>query len=128
MELNNVVVRLKNDAVLKGKTSDFFPNKTSFHLEKLDGKILGIEVEQLKAIFFVKDINGDENRPDIYDDTIKGSGKKIKCTFSDGESITGYTLGYSPDRHGFYMTPADLNGNNERIFVVKSATQNVEFL
>jgi len=128
MELNNVVARLKKDAVLKGKTSDFFPNKTSFHLETLDGKIVRIDVEQLKAVFFVKDINGDAFRPDIYDDTIKGSGKKIKCTFIDGESIVGYTLGYSPDRHGFYMTPADLNGNNERIFVVKSATQNVEFL
>lgn len=128
MEQNNVVVRLKNNSVLKGKTSDFFPNKTNFHLQKLNGDVVGIDVEQLKAVFFVKDINGDENRPDIYDDNLKASGKKIKCTFSDGEAITGFTLGYSPDRHGFYMTPADVNGNNERIFVVKSATQNVEFL
>jgi len=128
MELNNVVARLKDNSVLKGKTSDFFPNKTSFHLEKLDGSIVGIDIEKLKAIFFVKDIHGDQARKDTYNDAIQGSGKKIKCTFNDGESITGYTLGYSPDRHGFYMTPANLNGNNERVFVVKSATQKVEFL
>jgi hypothetical protein len=48
--------------------------------------------------------------------------------FSDGEIVIGYTLGYSPERQGFYMTPADLQGNNERIFVVKSATAKIEFL
>jgi len=128
MELNNVVARLKNNTVLKGKTSDFFPNKTNFHLQKCDGEIVGVDVERLKAVFFVKDIHGDQSRTDTYNDTIQGSGRKIKCTFKDGESITGYTLGYSPDRNGFYMTPANLNGNNERIFVVKSATQKVEFV
>jgi hypothetical protein len=48
--------------------------------------------------------------------------------FIDGETMAGYTLGYSPDRQGFYLTSADLQGNNERIFVVKSATEKVEFL
>jgi hypothetical protein len=38
----------------------------------------------------------------------------------------GYTTGYSPDRTGFYMVPADLKGNNERIFVVASATEAIE--
>lgn len=128
MEQNNVVARLKNNSVLKGKTRDFFPNKMSFHLEKLDGEILEIDVEKLKAIFFVKDMNGDSTRMDVYNATFNGCGKKINCTFKDGESIAGYTLGYSADRHGFYMTPASLNGNNERIFIFKSAVQNVELL
>ena len=52
----------------------------------------------------------------------------MKVSFSDGEEIIGYTLGYSPDRQGFYLTPADLKGNNERIFVIKSATEKVEFI
>jgi hypothetical protein len=42
--------------------------------------------------------------------------------------VVGYTLAYSPDRQGFFMTPADLQGNNERIFVVKSATEKIELL
>ena len=48
--------------------------------------------------------------------------------FNDGETIIGYVLGYSPDRQGFIMTPADLSGNNERIFVVKTAIKHVTFL
>ena len=42
--------------------------------------------------------------------------------------IIGYTTGYSPDRQGFYVTPAEKKSNNERIFVVKSASEKIEFL
>ena len=128
MEPNKVVLKYKNQTVLKGKTSDFFPNKTSFHLQETNGEIKEITIEDLKAIFFVKDFEGDKNRKDSYSDQIAGGGRKIKVEFDDGEAIVGYTLGYSPDRPGFYVTPADLKGNNDRIFVVKSATQKIEFI
>jgi len=65
---------------------------------------------------------------DNYNDKIAAGGRKIKVRFFDGETVIGYTLSFSPDRHGFYLTPADLQGNNERIFVVKSATEKIEFL
>jgi hypothetical protein len=87
-----------------------------------------IEVEQLKAFFLVKDFEGNKTYDEDYKDEISGTGRKIMVTFSDGESIIGYTLGYSPDRQGFFMTPADLKSNNQRIFVVKSASEKVEFI
>ncbi len=125
---NKVVVKFKVNTLAKGKTSDFFPNKTQFHLEDTNGEILDINIEDLKAVFFVKDFEGNKDHKDDYSDEIAAGGRKIKVSFSDGETIVGYTLGYSPDRQGFYLTPADLQGNNERIFVVKSATENIEFL
>ncbi len=128
METNKVVARFKDGSIMKGKTRDFFPNKTSFHLETLSGETEKIEVEQLKAFFLVKDFEGNKDYNEEYNDEVSGAGRRIKVTFSDGESITGYTLGYSPDRHGFYMTPADLNSNNMRIFVVTSASEKVEFV
>jgi hypothetical protein len=128
MAPNKVVVKFKDDSMLKGKTSDFFPNKNHFHLEQANGEVAEINVENLKAVFFVKDFDGNKTHEDNYNDNIAGGGRKIKVDFSDGETVLGYTLGYSPDRQGFYMTPADLQGNNERIFVVKSATQKIEFL
>jgi len=128
MHTNKVIVRFKDGAVKKGNTSDFFPNKISFHLNHLDGKIENIDVEALKAVFFVKDFDGNKDHKKKYEDTIHGAGRKISVDFSDGESITGYALGYSPDRLGFFITPADLTGNNERIFVVKSATKSIKFL
>ena len=128
MEPNKVVVKFKDNTLAKGKTSDFFPNKAQFHLENLNGEIVEISIEDLKALFFVKDFKGNKDHEKNYNDEIAAGGRKIRVQFLDGETVIGYTLGYSPDRQGFYMTPADLKGNNERIFVVKSATEKVEFL
>ena len=128
METNKVVVRFKDGSIMKGKTNDFFPNKTSFHLETLNGETQQIEVERLKAFFLVKDFEGNKTYDEDYKDEISGTGRKIMVKFSDGESIIGYTLGYSPDRQGFFMTPADLKSNNQRIFVVKSASEKIEFI
>jgi hypothetical protein len=129
MKPNKVVLRFKDGTILKGNTSDFFPNKPNFHLNHhMDGKIEQINVEELKAVFFVKDFEGNKDHQKKYDDAIHGAGRKIVVDFSDGESIIGYALGYSSDRQGFFITPADLSGNNERIFVLTSATENIKFL
>ena len=128
MQPNRVVVKFKNNDIAKGKTSDFFPNKVLFHLEDVDGKISEINVEDLKALFFVKDFDGNKDHHYNYVDEIAAGGRKIKVSFTDGETVVGYTVAYAPDRQGFFMTPADLKGNNERIFVVKSATDKVKFI
>jgi hypothetical protein len=77
-------------------------------------------------VFFVKDFEGNKDYKKKYDDEIHGAGRKIVVDFNDGESIIGYALGYSPDRQGFFMTVADLSSNNERVFIVKSATKNIK--
>ena len=125
---NKVVVKFKDGKIIKGSTSDFLPTKNRFHLNSLDGTVEEIEVEELKALFFVKDMEGNKDYNEAYEDVIQGGGRKVEVQFNDGETITGYVLGYSPERQGFIMSPADLNSNNERIFVVKSSARNVTFL
>ena len=127
MQTNKVVARFKDGTIMKGNTSDFFPNKASFHLNSQDGKLEEIDVEKLKALFFVKDFEGNKDYKKKYDDEIHGAGRKVVVDFNDGESIIGYALAYSPDRQGFFITIADLSGNNERAFIVKSATKNIKF-
>ncbi len=127
MELNKVVVKFINGTIMKGRTNDFLPHKKRFHLEQINGEIIEVDVDQLKAIFFVKDHEGDKNHIKSYNETVPGGGRKIKVTFFDGECITGYTQGYSTDRHGFFMTPADMKDNNSRIFVVMSSSVDIEF-
>jgi hypothetical protein len=73
-------------------------------------------------------MEGNKDYKESYNDIIQGGGRKIRVEFADGEVIIGYVLGYSPDRQGFIMVPADTNGNNNRIFVVASATKNVEYI
>lgn len=126
MSANKVVIKFKDGSVRKGRTNNFFPNKASFHLQALDGGGVEVALEDLKAVFFVKDFDGSKEHRKEYTDRVPGGGRKLRVTFRDGESMIGFTTGYSPERAGFYLVPADLKGNNERIFVVKSATQRVE--
>ncbi|MBN2283635.1 MAG: hypothetical protein JXO48_07070 [Deltaproteobacteria bacterium] len=129
MKKNKIVARYKDGSILKGQTVDFFPNKSTFHVEPLDGTaVKEMQIEDLKAVFFVKDFEGNREHKKSYTDTVVGGGRKIKITFFDGEEIIGFTLGYSSERQGFIVTPADLKGNNERIYIVKSATKTIEFL
>lgn len=128
MEVNKAILRFKDGSVKKGKTSDFFPNKNQFHLELFNGEIVNIEVEDLKALFFVRDFDGNKDRKDRYNDVIPAGGRKMEVEFFDGEKMTGYSQGYSRDRRGFFLIPADKQGNNERIFVVMTATAKITFL
>jgi len=123
---NKVVVKFKDKSVLKGKTCNFYQDRALFHLMKLKGELIEIRLEQLKAIFFVKDYDGNKDHVKAYGDRIAGYGRKLKVSFLDGETIIGYTRRYAPDRQGFYIVPADLKGNNERVFVVRSATKKIE--
>ncbi len=125
---NKVVLSFKDGTVLKGLTSDFFPNKKDFHLTFEDGKITTVIMENLKAVFFVKDYAGDKSRKDIYEDDISGGGRKIYIKFKDNEEITAFCQSYSLSRPGFFVVPADKKGNNERIFIINSATAEVKFL
>jgi hypothetical protein len=128
MITNKVVVKFKDNSIVKGQTNNFLPNKTFFHLQQLEGGQIEVYIEDLKAIFFVKNYDGAKDHKKTYSDKIAGGGRKIQIKFLDGETIVGYTTGYSPERPGFYIVPSDLKGNNERIFVVKTATEKVEML
>jgi hypothetical protein len=48
--------------------------------------------------------------------------------FKDSEVILGTTQGYQPGRPGFFIFPADPRSNNERVYVVSSATQEISFV
>lgn len=127
-QVNKVVVRYKDGRIVKGTTRDFIPGKALFHVE-VAGKdeTIEVNVEDLKAIFFVKDFGG---KPDYveaksFSDSGSGKGKKILVEFKDGETLTGYTLGYDANRPGFFVMPSDERSNNERVYVVRSAVANV---
>ncbi len=120
---NRVVARFRDGAVVKGTTSDFFPNRAVFHVMPSDGsKGLEVRVEDLKALFFVQNLEGDPTRNDargfISGPKEHPRGRKIAVVFRDGELVCGYSLGYTPQRDAFFLFPADAQSNNQRIFVV----------
>jgi hypothetical protein len=132
--MNKVVAHYQDGHLLKGVTNDFLPAKDRFHLVPVDSspgaKPSEVVVGELKALFFVKDFAGDPTHKDSQDFDPKKplGGRKIRVSFKDGEILVGTTQGYQPGRPGFFVTPADGQSNNERCFVVTSATSNVSFI
>jgi len=131
---NKIVVRYQDGRVSKGFTSNFMPNKDSFHLVPLDAppgfKPVDVHIRELKAIFFVKDFEGDRhyNEKKTFDTSQPVMGKKIQIIFRDGEILVGTTQGYQTGRPGFFVFPADKQSNIDRFFVIAAATRSVSFI
>ncbi|MCC6543106.1 MAG: hypothetical protein IT392_01220 [Nitrospirae bacterium] len=126
---NKVVLNFNSGNILKGIIEDFFPNKDFFHIKEYGtGKTFEIDISKLKGIFFVKTFEGDKKYTERQDKERRGLGKKIEVKFKDGESIVGYTTGYSRDRRGFFLFPSDSDWNTEKIFVVIDATDKIAFI
>ncbi|MGQ9646895.1 MAG: DUF6982 domain-containing protein [Thermodesulfobacteriota bacterium] len=133
MEPAKVVVRYMNGRVEKGSTQDFLPNKDRFHLhpaERASGEAREVLLKELKALFFVRDFTGnpDYDERKEYLDGEKPTGRKVEVTFKDGEILVGSTLGYDPNRPGFFFFPADPNSNNIRVFAVLPSVKNVRYI
>lgn len=126
-----VVARFLDGRVLKGTTQDFAPQKPIFHLAVWGdptAKALAIPIGSLKALFFVRTYEGDPKHVENQDVTrAKGQGRRIVVTFRDGEVVSGFTTGYSNDKPGFFVIPADPASNNARVFVVAAAVKKVEW-
>jgi len=133
MTLNKIVVKYKDGKIVKGWSTDFGPNKEIFHLhplEEYDKDVLEIEVDSLKAVFFVKDYIGNKDYKKVrtFEDAPQGipSQRKIVIIFKDGENFYGTTHSYDPERKGFFVYPIDPKDNNHRVFVVNPAVNSVK--
>lgn len=126
-----VVARFMDGRVLKGTIQDFSPNKTIFHLTLWgdpNAKALAVPIATLKALFFVRSYEGNAKHVESRDlDLARGQGRKIIVTFLDGEVISGFTTGYSNDKPGFFVIPADPKSNNVRVYVIAASVKKVEW-
>jgi hypothetical protein len=135
MSQNKVVAHYRDDRILKGFTVDFLPTKPTFHLTHPGAspapEPVKVRVDELKAVFFVKDLAGRAKPARRRQEFSPGKvvlGRKVQVVFSDGEVLVGTTQGYDAERKGFFVFPADTSTNNESIFVVKQATRQVSFI
>jgi hypothetical protein len=129
---NKVVIHFRDGRIVKGYTHDFNPNKDTFHVSKAENgkEVLEVSTSLMKAAFFVKSFEGNKDHPSFDEFSMESfkntPGMKVKVTFFDNEVIYGSTHGYSPNRKGFFIFPANKELNNQRVFVIKDATISVE--
>jgi hypothetical protein len=132
MSWQKIVVRYKDGRVIKGFSHDFNPGRSQFAIwpsinaPEHEGMLVPLSV--LKAVFFVRDFQGDASYTEERSFDQAAHGRKLEVTFSDNEMLVGTTLSYRPDGQGFFVIPADPRANNLRVFVVTSAVRHVRFL
>ena len=127
-----VVARFQDGRVIKGTSLDVDPARPSFHVRPQQGAALEIKLSDLKALFFVRSLDGDSARDegrkfDPKDPRSHGS-TLVALTFADGEVMVGLTIRYPPNRPYFFLLPVDPNSNNIRILINRAAVKAMEAL
>jgi hypothetical protein len=134
VEPSKIVARYVDGRIVKGYTQNFFPNKPAFHIQSYEGasakEVAEIRVEELKAVFFVKDFRGDHNHKatGLPPEGKRPQGRLMEVTWKDGEIIVGTTTGYDPHRTGFFLFPVDPQSNNDKVFIVSASVGKVRNL
>lgn len=129
--LQKIVVRYADGSLAKGFTQDFHPSRAHFSLwpgvNARPSERVSVPLARLKAVFFVRDFDGNPAYRERKIFTPTGQGRRIEVTFADTEVILGTTLNYRPDAAGFFVQLADPASNNTRVFVVAAAVRSVRF-
>lgn len=134
-----IVARFKTSKVIKGYMMGFTGDTRAVVLEDpSNGTKNSIPVDDLKALFFVKSFEGSSAYRERKRYGIRENlGRKVYLKFYDGESLVGFLeqridpekiISFTksdPSTKGFYMIPVDSECNNDRVFAVWNAIQDV---
>ncbi|OGW63124.1 MAG: hypothetical protein A2V83_00875 [Nitrospirae bacterium RBG_16_64_22] len=130
-----VVVHFRDGRVQKGYVRGFSMETPIFEfmpIEQLVDEAFAewtpVRTDDLKAIFFVRNLEGNSDRKDRIDAAREGLGTKVSVTFRDDETVVGYIpIPWNPTADGaFYLFPADPNSNNAVISVYPASVKKVE--
>lgn len=123
-----IVVHYLDNTLERGHARFFFHMQDEAEMTDMEGNRKKIDLQRVKAVFFVKEFQGDPEygeRKQFAGDS-PTFGQKIQIAFVDGEILLGRAMGYRPEEKGFYFKPADPRSNNEVIFVPVSALKEVK--
>ena len=138
-----IIVLLADGGRLKGFSRDFNPSRSVFHLrvagrEGETGELLELAMDDVHAVFFVRDFAFDRERRYEPGDDLgamtappAGGARGIEVTTVWGEVLLGLTYGYQPQRPGFFLFPTEPLEralNLERAYLTRQAVAGVELL
>ncbi|MFA6133840.1 MAG: hypothetical protein WC869_07490 [Phycisphaerae bacterium] len=125
-----LVVRFLDGRTLRGHTLCFDISTHNFILNPVGGgpkDAVVVDFSEVKAVFFVRDFAGNPDRDKkIVDRSHQPySGREIAVTFTDGETLVGFTPNYNRTLSGFFLFPADRLSNATKVYVRASALTKV---
>lgn len=122
-----VIVRTRDKQLFRGFSKSEFIDAENIRIIDAKGHERSFSLQQLKAVFFVRDFQGNpayrETRFFAKEDPPPWIW--VKVVYQDGEVMEGRVRN-SPallDGAGFYLWLSDEGANNSMVFVVKSALQ-----
>jgi hypothetical protein len=124
-----VVARYADGRLVKGYTFDFGATQPRFHVfaqPMASGPSTRVLMQELKAVFFVRDLVGNPARQDSQKfPPGEVARPQVEVRFRDGEVMIGTADSPASDPQGFFLIPADPESNNLRVYVVAAATRAV---
>jgi hypothetical protein len=118
---NKIVARYADGRLLKGSSLDVDPARPRCHVRLADGTMTPVQLSELKALFFVKSLEGNAKHVEGGEiaptDPRRRGSKLVQVTFHDGERIVGLSVRYPPNGEFFFLVPVDSRSNNLRILV-----------
>jgi hypothetical protein len=146
VQQHKVVVNLSNGQTVRGyfrteEVSDLntllenvgrsFPDVMTIYLEQ-DGSVMQIELISIKAVFFVREFEGDSHREGIryYTRGPEVGALWVEIEFQDGELLEGtiHNSVHHLVENGFFLHPSDVGSNNLLIYVSKRSIVNYRVL
>lgn len=119
--VNNIVARYADGRIVKGTSLDVAQDRPNCHVRTAEGAMVEVELKDLKALFFVKSLDG--NAAHVEGDNIAATdprlrgAKLVEVKFHDGERVVGLAMRYPPNKPYFFLVPVDAKSNNLRILV-----------
>jgi hypothetical protein len=105
-------------------------------LEMLDlsGKVLAVQIQELKWVCFIRDFNsGEITNPErllrkTFSGRPRGEGLWLRMRLKDGEQLEGLSENNLSifDDDGFFLAPPDTRGNTQRIWLPRTALAELE--
>lgn len=121
MAANAIVARYADGRTVKGMSLDVAPERPTCHVRTAEGAMVEIHLRDLKALFFVRSLEGDAARVDSQtvagDDPRLRGAKLVEVTFHDAERVVGMAMRFPPNKPFFFLVPVDPTSNNLRILV-----------
>jgi uncharacterized protein DUF6982 len=129
---HKVVAHFQNGRLVKGSTVSLLPDRPICHIMTRDQGTLPVRLSDLKALFIVKDLEGNSAQVDqqaiATGDGRATGAKRLQIIFRDGERLLALAPTYEGTRAFFFVLPADANSNNIRILVNRAAVASVAIL
>ncbi|MEO8727639.1 MAG: hypothetical protein ABI383_16120 [Acidobacteriaceae bacterium] len=125
-----IVRRLDRDSV-SGFVGASYIQQNKIELLNAAGKLVLIPLEEVKAVYFVRDLeNSEEIVRKSFPSRPRAEGLWVRLIFNDQEMLEGLMGNelsqFAPD--GFLIAPPDTRGNTQRIFVPRSSLQSFSVL